>query len=137
MAISRTRFSSLFVPERVGWNDRKHFFAMAAQAMRQILVSHARSKNRVKRGGDRARVEMDTRMLAGDEPNVDILDLDEVLGELQDTDERQARIVELRFFGGLEVQEVAELLDLSKSTVEREWRAARAWLGLRLEGWVG
>jgi RNA polymerase sigma factor (TIGR02999 family) len=134
-ALVHEAFLKLFDPQRVAWNDRKHFFALAAKTMRQILVDHARKQGRLKRGAERLRVTLDEQAVGADEPDVELLDLNDALLDLARHDERQGRIVELRFFGGLDVQEVADLLTLSKSTVEREWRAARAWLGIRLEGW--
>jgi len=134
-ALVHEAFLKLFDPERVAWNDRKHFFALAAKTMRQILMDYARKQGRQKRGADRLRVTLDEQVTGRAEPAVELLDLEDALVDLAAHDERQGRIVELRFYGGLDVQEVADLLELSKSTVEREWRAARAWLGLRLEGW--
>lgn len=134
-ALVHEAFLRLFDPDRVGFNDRKHFFALAATSMRHVLVDHARAAQREKRGGDRLRVTLDERLADPATPPPELLDFDEVLQELSALDERQGRIVELRFFGGLDVQEIAEVMTLSKSTVEREWRAARAWLGVRLEGW--
>lgn len=116
------------------WKDRKHFFALAAKAMRQILVDHARAQQRLKRGRGKVRIALHEEMIGSTEDAVEVLDLDHAMVELSSLDDRQGRIVELRFFGGLEVEEVADLLSLSKSTVEREWRAARAWLGVRLAG---
>jgi RNA polymerase sigma factor (TIGR02999 family) len=132
-ALVNEAFLRLFVPERCNWNDRRHFFALAAKVMRQILVDHARAQRRLKRGAGNLRVTLDERIVAREQDAPEVLDLDLALGELSALDERQGRIVELRFFGGLEVEEVAGVLALSKSTVEREWRAARAWLGVRLE----
>lgn len=132
-ALVHEAFLKMFVPERCAWNDRRHFFALAAKVMRQILVDHARNQQRLKRGDGRLRVTFDERIAAHPENALEVLDLDHALIELSTHDERQGRIVELRFFGGLEVDEVADLLELSTSTVEREWRAARAWLGVRLE----
>ena len=120
-----------------GWNDRQHFFALAAKIMRQVLVDHARRQGRQKRGGGQLRVTLAEQLAEADEPEVELLDLDDALRELSTVDERQGRIVELRFFGGLSVAEVADLLSVSLSTVEREWRLARAWIGLRLEGRSG
>lgn len=134
-ALVNEAFLRLFEPRSSGWNDRKHFFALAARVMRQILVDHARAQGRMKRGGGQLRVTLDERQAESSLPSMELLDLDQALAELSTLDERQGRIVELRFFGGLEVREVADLLALSLSTVEREWRVARAWLGLRLEGW--
>jgi RNA polymerase sigma factor (TIGR02999 family) len=133
-ALVNEAFLRLFDPDGVEFNDRKHFFALAARAMRQVLVDHARAEARQKRGGSRLRVTLDERLAETTPPPVEMLDLDEALHDLGTRDERQVRIVELRFFGGLEMQEVADVLALSKATVEREWRAARAWLGLRLQG---
>jgi len=107
--------------------DRTHFLCTAATAMRQILVDHARARSRVKRGGELCRVTLDDVEIGG--PNgIDVLILNDALGRLASWDERQARIVELRFFVGLSVAEVAELLSVSEKTVLREWAMARAWL---------
>lgn len=112
--------------------DRGHFFALAARVMRQVLVDHARQRNAAKRDGGGARVTLGE--VSGLAPTGDdeLLDVDLALTELAELDPRQARVVELRFFVGLEVTEVAEAMGLSVSTVEREWRAARAWLGRRM-----
>jgi RNA polymerase sigma factor (TIGR02999 family) len=125
----------LIDPARVEVRDRAHFCALAATAMRQVLTDHARRRLAQKRGGDRQRAtlaELPVGLPASEERSLDLLALDEVLLLLERLDPRQHRIVELRYFAGLEVEEVAEVLALSKSTVEREWRAARAWLGARL-----
>ncbi len=116
-------------------HDREHFFAIAARAMRQILTDHARRAHADKRGGDLQRVTLDGQV-ALDEATpraIDLLELDAVLTRLAEASERQARIVELRFFAGLSVPEVALALDCSARTVEREWRFARAWLRRALE----
>ncbi|WP_197525432.1 sigma-70 family RNA polymerase sigma factor [Pseudobythopirellula maris] len=110
------------------WRSRSHFFAASAQAMRRILVDHARSKGREKRGGGWRRVEFDGDLLESKRCDEDILALDEALNRLTQLDERQARIVEMRFFGGMTVREVAEALGVSKRTVELEWSMIRAWL---------
>lgn len=114
-----------------GIHDREHFFALAARAMRQILTDHAR-RRRDARGGDGTGGTVADEREVGGASAEDLLDVDAALGELALLDPRQARVVELRFFGGLELEEVAAALDLSLSTVEREWRAARAWLGRRM-----
>ncbi|NOT30832.1 MAG: sigma-70 family RNA polymerase sigma factor [Planctomycetes bacterium] len=132
-ALVHEAFLKLFDPDRVGWNDRKHFFALAAKAMRQVLVDHARRARRLKRGDGRLCVALDEHVAGPAGTATDLVDLNLALDELGALDERQGRIVELRYFGGLEVQEVAEVLAVSTSTVEREWRTARAWLGVRLE----
>ena len=116
--------------------DRSHFFATAAKAIRQVLVDHARARKRLKRGGDRQQVTLVADLTPNPgraDEGLDVLDLDDALARLAARDAEQARIVELRFFGGLEVAEVAELLGTSKSTVERSWRAARAWLGQAIQ----
>ena len=134
-ALVNEAYLKLFERGGLEVNHRAHFFALAARAMRQVLVDHARRRKSVKRGGDRQPVRIDTRCDAPQksEIDLDVLDLHQALEELNALDERQGRLVELRYFGGLEVEEVARVLDVSKTTVEREWRAARAWLGKRLQ----
>lgn len=114
------------------WTDRKHFFATAARAMRQVLVDHERTRRREKRGGGRQGVTLHADMGITAGPEVDLLDLDAAIAELEALDERRARVVVLRYFGGLDVDEVADVMGVSKTTVERDWRAARAWLWQRL-----
>jgi RNA polymerase sigma factor (TIGR02999 family) len=113
---------------RVDWQGRTHFFAVAAQSMRRILVDHARTRRRKKRGGDRRRIVLDDHLQLSVQRDDDVLALDEALHVLAQRDERQARIVELRFFGGLTVEEVALVLGVSKRTVEAEWTMIKAWL---------
>ncbi len=117
---------------RVDLRDRDRFFGLAARAMRRILVDHARGRKRQKRGGGWRRVELDGVHEALALDGVDLTELDEALEQLAARSDRQARIVELRFFGGLGNDEVARALDVSLTTVEREWRVARAWLSGRL-----
>jgi RNA polymerase sigma factor (TIGR02999 family) len=131
-ALVHEAFLRLVEQERVSVVDRAHFRALAAQAMRQILTDHARRRRALKRGGDLRRSTLVEPPTPSDGPALDLLVLDEVLALLERLDARQHRIVELRFFAGLEMEEIAVVLALSKSTVEREWRAARAWLGARL-----
>lgn len=114
------------------WKDHEHFSAIAATAMRQILVDRARRQKAGKRGGGWERVTLSIA-IDGEANRMDLEALDEALTELTNLDARQARIVELRFFGGLTVIEVAAALCVSTSTVEKEWRRARAWLGARLK----
>lgn len=121
-------YLKLIQQDRVDWKGKTHFFAIGAQAMRRILIDHARKRNRIKRGGDRARVEFDVDLALSPSKDEDLLALEEALEKLEKLDERQARIVELRFFGGLTVAEVAEVLDVSKRTVESDWTMVRAWL---------
>ncbi len=113
-------------------NDREHFFALAARAMRQLCVDHVRARLAQKRGGDRAAVTLDDALAFAAGMSVDLLDLDAALTELAALDEREARVVELRYFGGMSMAEVAVAMGVSLATAEREWRAARAWLGRRL-----
>lgn len=118
--------------EEVRWESRAHFFAIAAQAMRRILVDHARHRRRAKRGGDGERVSLDQADVAAAEHGVDLLALDQALARLAAVDPQQARVVELRFFGGLSVEEAATVLGVSASTVKRDWAMARAWLRYEL-----
>ena len=119
------------------WQDRAHFFAAASTMMRHILVDHARARLTDKRGGAFQRIELDEAVSFSDrtgEKNLDILALDEALTQLAGFDERQTRIVELRFFGGLTVEETAEVLKISSATVKREWSLAKAWLYGKING---
>ena len=110
------------------WHDRARFFAVAAGIMRRILVDHARSHRAAKRGGGREKIQLDEELAPSPERDVDLVALDDALKDLGRFDSRQSQIVELRFFGGLTVEEVAEVLEISPRTVKREWRLARAWL---------
>lgn len=121
--------------KRMHWNDRAHFFAVSSQAMRRILVEHARRRN-VKRGGNVQHVSLDEAAGMGAGENVDLVELDRALTGLGRIDPRKAQIIEMRFFGGLNVEETAEVLQISPITVKRDWRAARAWLYHELSGGV-
>jgi len=110
------------------WNDRAHFFRAAAEAMRRILIEHARKHRRIKRGGDRSRVSLSGLNLDVPEDSDTILALDDALGRLDKQDPRVADVVRLRFFAGLSVEETAKALEVSERTVKREWSFARAWL---------
>ena len=114
------------------WENRAQFFAVAAQVMRRVLVEHARGRGARKRGGSRCRVALDETMLAAEPRDVDLLALEEALGELQALDPAKARIVELRFFAGLSLEETADVLGVSPATVTRGWRMAKAWLYRRI-----
>lgn len=131
-ALVHEAFLRLVDQTHAQWNDRAHFFAVAAQAMRQILINHALARAAAKRGGGRARIALAEDLAPAAEHEFDALALDEALKQLAELDERKARIVELRFFGGLSVEEVAEVLGVSKTTVESDWRMARAWLSRAL-----
>jgi RNA polymerase sigma-70 factor (ECF subfamily) len=134
-ALVHEAFLKLVDQRQVDWRCRAHFFGLSARLMRRILVDHARRSTRVKRGAGRPLICIeDAPPLAdagGPDP-VDALTLDRALGELEAIDPRQARIVELRFYGGLTVEETAEALELSPATVKREWAMARAWLFRRI-----
>lgn len=127
-ALVHEAFLKLVDQDRVDWKGRSHFMAIGAQAMRRILVDHARQKGRAKRGGGRQRISLDEHLTVWPYNEHDVLDVDDALEQLARLDPRQAKIVELRFFGGLTAAEVAEYLAVSKATVDREWRVARAWL---------
>src|SRR5215218_2816881 len=128
-------YLKLFDQREVNWQNRAHFFGIAAQAMRRILVDHARSRHRNKRGGDAENLPIEAAEFAtSGERSVDLIALDEALTRLAQLDERQSRIVELRFFSGLSVEETAEALGVSKATVKNEWRTAKAWLFQELNG---
>ncbi len=120
------------VDQEIPWQNRSHFFAIAAQAMRRVLIDYARAQHAVKRGAGAARVTLDEAVALVEAQSIDLIALDEALSRLAARDPREAKIVELRFFGGLEVEETAELLHLSPATVKREWVTARAWLKLEL-----
>ena len=117
------------------WQNRAHFCAIAAHAMRQILIERARARGALKRGGAQPRVTLDEGAIAGAEPpSIDLLALDDALTRLEALDPEQARLVELRFFGGLTVEETAEAMNISPATVKRHWTLARAWLARELAG---
>jgi RNA polymerase sigma factor (TIGR02999 family) len=118
------------------WTDRSHFLAIAAISMRRLLVERARARGAAKRGGGQALIELDESILAT-EPSpleLDLVALDQALHRLADLDAQQARIVELRFFGGLSVEETADVLSISPATVKRHWAVAKAWLLRELKG---
>jgi RNA polymerase sigma factor (TIGR02999 family) len=114
------------------WQDRAHFCAIAAQAMRRILVDHARTRKRIKRGAGR-RVSLETELVVAFEQATDLMALDQAMNKLAVVNDSASRVVELRYFGGMTINETAVVLDVSDSTVEREWRYARAWLYRTLE----
>ena len=118
---------------RMQWNDRAHFFAVSAQLMRRILVDHARRQN-LKRGAGAHHVFLDEAAIVGSERAADLAALDDAMKALAQLDPRKARIVEMRFFGGLSVDETAEVLDISPATVRRDWSTAKLWLYRELGG---
>ena len=127
-ALVHEAFLKLIDQTRVDWQGRTHFFAVGAQAMRRILVDHARRKRREKHGGTLDRIELDDDVALSPQSDQDVLALEEALEKLETVDERQSKIVELRFYAGLTVKEVAEVLGVSKRTIEAEWTMVRAWL---------
>jgi RNA polymerase sigma factor (TIGR02999 family) len=116
------------------WQNRAHFFAIAAQAMRRILIDSARRHTALKRGGAGEKLALDEAAHVSLESNHDLLALDEALGALAEIDPQQSRVVELRYFGGLTIEEAAEVMNLSPATVKRDWAMARAWLYEALAG---
>ena len=115
-------------PPHVQWRSRIHFFAVAARAMRQILVNHARTRGRIKRGGEATQISLDEAVVMVDARSGELLALDQALERLEALDARQSRVVELRYFGGLSIEETAQVLKVSPVTVKRDWTTARAWL---------
>jgi RNA polymerase sigma-70 factor (ECF subfamily) len=113
----------------VSWENRSHFFAMSAHLMRRILVDLARSRGYQKRGGGVQKITLDEAMIGGQEKGRELIALDDALKTLATKDARKAQVIELRFFGGLNVQETAEALKVSEETVLRDWKLAKAWLG--------
>jgi len=126
-ALVNEAYMRLVDVERIEWRDRGHFFAMAATLMRRILVDHARDRHRDKRGGGVVLTSLGDKAIAAS-PSLDVLALDEALARLSDMDPQQARIVELRFFAGMTIEETADALDISPATVKRDWTWAKAWL---------
>jgi RNA polymerase sigma factor (TIGR02999 family) len=131
-ALVHEAYLRLVDQKRVDWQSRAHFFGIAAQMMRRVLVDHARRRQAAKRGSRTYRISI-AEDLPGAERDPELLSLDEALRGLEALDPRQARVVELRFFGGLSVEETAELLGVSPATVKREWQTARAWLAREIQ----
>ena len=131
-ALVHEAFMRLAGQDRVAWQNRGHFYGVAAQMMRRILVDHARTRQAAKRPNPKLRVEVDDQIPASDTQNLDLVLLDHALTELAALDARQAQVVELRYFGGLSEQETADALAVSRATVTREWKRARAWLYHRM-----
>jgi RNA polymerase sigma factor (TIGR02999 family) len=127
-ALVNEAFVRLIDAQGVDWQNRTHFFAVAATLMRRVLVDAARRRNSLKRGGGRLRITLDERVAAADGSDTDLVALDEALIRLSATNPRLSRIVELKYFAGLTEEQVAETLDLSPRTVRRDWSVARAWL---------
>ncbi|MHC4416683.1 MAG: sigma-70 family RNA polymerase sigma factor [Planctomycetota bacterium] len=136
-ALVHEAYLKLVDQTRVRWENRAHFFAVAGQAIRRILVDHARRHRRLKRGGEKTTLALDEGLVASYQRVVDLVALSEALDDLERHNPQQARIVEMRFFSGLSIEETATVLDVSTATVEREWRYARARLYRILSGDAG
>ena len=133
-ALVNEAFLKLIDQRAVRWQNRAHFFGIAAQAMRRILVDHARAHTAGKRGDGAQKVPLDAAMAIGGSKDIGLLALDEALTRLAAIDPQQSRVVELRFFGGLTMEETAEVMHISPATVGREWRMAKAWLFAEISG---
>ena len=131
-ALVNEAYLRLIDASQVEWQNRAHFFAISARLMRQILVDFARERDSQKRGGGTLRVEFNEAMSVSQDRDEDLLALDEALTALAEIDERKSQIVEMRFFGGLHEQEMAETLNVSLETIRRDWRLAKSWLLRRL-----
>jgi RNA polymerase sigma factor (TIGR02999 family) len=132
-ALVHEAYLRLIEQQHVAWQNRAHFFALAAQMMRRILVNYAINRNRDKRGGPHEDLPLDEAMTIGcDQGDVNMLALDEALTRLEALDQQQARIVELRYFSGLSIEQTAEALEISPATVKRDWAMAKAWLRSQL-----
>ena len=131
-ALVHEAYLKLVDQERVNWQNRAHFFAIAAQSMRRILINYAESRRAQKRGGGQAVATFSDELMGGETKAEELIELDEALKRLQDLNERQSKVVEYRFFGGLSQEEIAEVLGVSVPTVKRDWRVAKAWLSREL-----
>jgi RNA polymerase sigma factor (TIGR02999 family) len=127
-ALVHEAYLRLVNQERVRWKDRAHFFAIAAQVMRRILVDHARKRRNPKRGGNATRLSLEQGATVSRERAAEVVALDDALNSLAAVDDRKSRVVELRFFGGMSIEETAQVLGVSPGTVMREWTLAKAWL---------
>ncbi|HVF51142.1 MAG TPA: sigma-70 family RNA polymerase sigma factor [Pyrinomonadaceae bacterium] len=133
-ALVHEAYLKLIDQRNVQWQNRAHFFGVAAQAMRRILVDHARNHQAAKRGSGGQKISLDEGLMVTDERAHELVALDDALNELAGFDEQKGRIVELRFFGGLTIEETAEVLGIGTATVIREWRMAKAWLYQSISG---
>jgi RNA polymerase sigma factor (TIGR02999 family) len=127
-ALVHEMYERLIDLKNVSWQNRAHFFGVSAQLMRRVLVDYARSRRYTKRGGEWRQVPFNEAVAVFRDPQTDIVALDDALRTLADIDPRKSRVVEMRFFGGMSVKEVAEVLNVSQETVQRDWRLAKAWL---------
>ncbi len=133
-ALVNEAFVRLVDAQGIRWQDRAHFLAIAARLMRRVLVDHARARGFQKRGAGRATATLDEAVLISRTPDVDVLDLDSALDALARVDERKARVIDMRFFAGMTVEETADALQISVDTVKRDWQFAKLWLLRHLEG---
>jgi RNA polymerase sigma factor (TIGR02999 family) len=133
-ALVNEAFLRLGGGEGVGWHDRSHFYAVCAQVMRHVLIDHARAHARDKRGGGALHVPLDEAAVLAGEGASELVALDEALRGLEEVDAQKARVVELRYFAGLSIEETAEVLGVAPTTVRREWRRAKAWLYRAISG---
>jgi RNA polymerase sigma factor (TIGR02999 family) len=135
-ALVNEAFLRMVQHENCSWESRTHFFAVASTMMRRVLVDYARRRNRAKRGGGEVAAELREEMYLSEQKSTEILDLDEALGRLSLLEPRQTRVVELRFFGGLTIEQSADVLGVSPRTVKNDWNVARAWLHRELKSKV-
>jgi len=133
-ALVNEAYLRLIGHEEVQWQDRVHFFAVAAQTMRRVLVDHARRRGNRKRGGDALKVTLDEALIVSDERAAEVIALDDALARLAELAPRKSQLVELRFFGGLSIEETAEVLGVSPGTVMRDWTFTKAWLRKEVAG---
>ena len=133
-ALVNEAFLRLAGARRLEWQDRAHFMGIAARLMRRVLVDHARTRGYQKRGGGAERVSLDGALLEAAQRPLDVIELDRALETFATVDARRSRVVELRFFGGLTLEETAEVLNVSSETVKRDWRVAKLWLLRELNG---
>ncbi|HXH51116.1 MAG TPA: sigma-70 family RNA polymerase sigma factor [Terriglobia bacterium] len=133
-ALINEAYMRLVDAREASWQDRAHFFALCASAMRQILIDHARARASAKRGGNQVVIELDEALAVAPSRAANLLELDDALKRLAEIDPRKSQVVELRFFGGLNLEETAEALKVSTKTVQRDWDLARAWLFGELSG---
>ena len=133
-ALANEVYLKLIGAGKIQCENRTHFFALCAQMIRRILVDHARRRGSAKRGGDALRVPLDDAMLQAEKGGIDVVELDSALRTLAEIDSRKSRVVELRYFGGLSLEETADVLGVSQETAKRDWKMARAWLYIQLTG---
>lgn len=135
-ALAHEAWLRLVQTNKIVWRDEKHFLAFAATTLRRILIDHARTRDRQKRPSGRVMLNLDSKFKTGSASGHDVLDVNDALEELSELNPRQARVVELRFFAGLSIAEIADVMELSTRTVDGCWSMARAWLAERLEGFA-